>query len=112
MEVEEKLTLEQQRCDTVIKTRVASLEEKYLKSKNKEAETAKKLKETLLQKDSNEKEIKMLRDKARDQTAELQRIHENYKAKIRSIEDDYRLEKKKIEDGSLDYYRQLVSAND
>ena len=39
MEVEEKLTLEQQRCDTVIKTRVACLEEKYLKSKNKEAES-------------------------------------------------------------------------
>jgi hypothetical protein len=55
----------------VIKTRVAVLEEKYLKSKNKEAETAKKLKDALLQKESNEKEIKMLRDKARDQTTEL-----------------------------------------
>jgi hypothetical protein len=32
----------------VIKTRVAVLEEKYLKSKNKEAETAKKLKDAFL----------------------------------------------------------------
>jgi hypothetical protein len=48
MEVEEKLTLEQKRCETVIKTRVAVLEEKYLKSKNKEAESVKKLKEALL----------------------------------------------------------------
>ena len=44
------------------------LEEKYLKSKNKEAEIAKKLKDAILQKESNEKEIKMLRDKGRDQT--------------------------------------------
>jgi hypothetical protein len=79
MEVEEKLTLEQKRCETVIKTRVAVLEEKYLKSKNKEAETAKKLKDASLQKEGQEKEIKMLRDKARDQSFELQKIHDNYK---------------------------------
>lgn len=65
MEVEEKLTLEQKRCETVIKTRVAVLEEKCLKSKNKEAEIQKKLKEAILSKESNEKEIKILRDKAK-----------------------------------------------
>jgi hypothetical protein len=48
MEVEEKLTLEQKRCETVIRTRVNVLEEKYLKSKNKEAEAAKKLKEAVM----------------------------------------------------------------
>jgi hypothetical protein len=65
MEVEEKLTLEQKRCETVIKTRVAVLEEKCLKSKNKEGEIQKKLKEAILSKESNEKEIKILRDKAK-----------------------------------------------
>jgi hypothetical protein len=65
MEVEEKLTLEQKRCETVIKTRVAVLEEKCLKDKNKEAELQKKLKEAVLSKESNEKEIKILRDKAK-----------------------------------------------
>lgn len=65
MEVEEKLTLEQKRCETVVKTRVAVLEEKILKSKNKETEIQKKLKDATLLKESNEKEIKMLRDKAK-----------------------------------------------
>jgi len=65
MEVEEKLTLEQKRCETVIKTRVAVLEEKILKSKNKETELQKKLKDATLLKESNEKEIKVLRDKAK-----------------------------------------------
>jgi len=41
------------------------LEEKCLKSKNKEAEIQKKLKEAILSKESNEKEIKILRDKAK-----------------------------------------------
>ncbi len=63
--MEEKLTLEQKRCETVIKTRVAVLEEKILKSKNKETELQKKLKDATLLKESNEKEIKVLRDKAK-----------------------------------------------
>jgi hypothetical protein len=87
MEVEEKLTLEQKRCETVIKTRVAVLEDKYLKSKNKEAETAKKLKDVTLKGEGLEKEIKVLRDKARDQTYELQKIHDTYKAQITLIKD-------------------------
>lgn len=66
MEVEEKLTLEQKRCESLIKTRVAVLEEKYLKSKAKEESLNKKLKEAILQKEGNEKEIKLLRDKAKD----------------------------------------------
>jgi hypothetical protein len=48
MEVEEKLSLEAKRCETVIKTRVAVLEDKYLKSKAKESELNKKVKELLL----------------------------------------------------------------
>ena len=112
MEVEEKLTLEQKRCETVIKTRVAVLEEKYLKSKNKEAETAKKLKDALLQKESNEKEIKMLRDRARDQTTELQKIHDTYKGKIKNIEDDLRADKKRVEDNLADNIRQLQVTNE
>lgn len=48
MEVEERLTLEQKRCESLIKTRVAVLEDKYLKSKSKESETAKKFKESQL----------------------------------------------------------------
>ncbi len=66
MEVEEKLTLEQKRCESLIKTRVAALEEKYLKSKNKEAELNKRLKDVQVQKESNEREIKMLRDRSKD----------------------------------------------
>ena len=112
MEVEEKLTLEQKRCETVIKTRVAVLEEKYLKSKNKEAETAKKLKDALLQKESNEKEIKMLRDKARDQTTELQKINDTYKGKIKSIEDELKADKKRLEDTLSDNIRQLQATTE
>ncbi len=74
MEVEEKLTLEQKRCETVIKTRVAVLEEKLLKSKNKEEDINKKLKEAIFQKESNEKEIKILRDKSRDHQQEISKI--------------------------------------
>jgi hypothetical protein len=74
MEVEEKLTLEQKRCETVIKTRVTVLEEKLLKSKNKEGEINKKLKEAVLQKESNEKEIKILRDKAREHQQEISKM--------------------------------------
>lgn len=36
MEVEELLGLEKKRCEDVIKTRVAILEEKYLKSQGRE----------------------------------------------------------------------------
>jgi len=77
MEVEEKLTLEQKRCETVIRTRVNVLEEKYLKSKNKEGEAAKKLKEAVMQKEGNEKEIKVLRDKNREQANELSKVQAN-----------------------------------
>ena len=45
MEVEEKLSLEQKRCETVIKSRVATLEERIAKSKAKEGELAKKVKD-------------------------------------------------------------------
>ncbi len=112
MEVEEKLTLEQKRCETVIKTRVAVLEEKYLKSKNKEAESVKKLKEALLQKENNEKEIKMLRDRARDTSDEVKKIHDTYKAKLSSLEDNLRNEKRKHEDIFSDNIRQLQSLTD
>lgn len=73
MEVEEKLTLEQKRCETVIKTRVAVLEEKVLKGKNKETELQKKLKDATLLKESNEKEIKVLRDKAKQVQLDTQK---------------------------------------
>lgn len=66
MEVEERLGLEQKRCDTVIKTRVAVLEEKYLKSKQKESELSKKVKELQLQKESTEKEIKTYTSKMKE----------------------------------------------
>ena len=54
----------------------------------------------------------MLRDRARDQSSELQRIQDTYQGKLKALEDDYRLDKKKLEDTSLDYKRQLLSAND
>lgn len=88
MEVEEKLTLEQKRCESLIKTRVAVLEDKYLKSKAKEGELNKKLKEVQLQKDSNEKEIRVLRDKTRDQQQELTKLQALMLAKVKQAEDD------------------------
>lgn len=45
MEVEELLGLEKKRCEDVIKSRVAILEEKYLKAQNREQEFNKKIKE-------------------------------------------------------------------
>ena len=45
MDVEEQLGLEQKRCQALIKTRVAVLEEKYLKGQAKEQELNKKMKE-------------------------------------------------------------------
>jgi hypothetical protein len=48
MTVEENLSLETKRCETVIKTRVAALEERYLKSKTKESELNIKIKELML----------------------------------------------------------------
>ena len=57
MEVEEKLTLEQKRCETVIKTRVAAIEEKYAKSKAKEQELSKKVKESQVLRESNERKF-------------------------------------------------------
>lgn len=74
MEVEEKLTLEQKRCESLIQSRVVVLEDKYLKSKANEAELNKKLKEALLQKEGNEKEIRMLRDKAKDSQTEITKL--------------------------------------
>ena len=54
----------------------------------------------------------MLRDRARDQSFELQRIQDTHQGKLKLMEDDYRLDKKKLEDASLDYKRQLLNAND
>lgn len=58
MEVEEQLGLEKKRCEDLIKTRVAILEEKYLKGQAKEQELNKKLKEVSFQMQSMEKELK------------------------------------------------------
>ena len=52
--------METKRCETVIKTRVAALEEKYLKAKTKESELSKKLKEVQMQREGDGKEIKVL----------------------------------------------------
>jgi uncharacterized membrane protein YfhO len=67
MEHEEQLTLEKHRCEQLIQSRVSVLEEKYSQSRQKEAELARKLKEAVLSKEGNEKEVKMLRDKAKDE---------------------------------------------
>ena len=45
MEVEDQLGLEKKRCEDLIKTRVAILEEKYQRGLTKEQEFTKKLKE-------------------------------------------------------------------
>ena len=66
MDVEEQLGLEQKRCQALIKTRVAVLEEKYLKGQAKEQELNKKMKEYQLQKDNNEKEMRILNNKIKD----------------------------------------------
>jgi hypothetical protein len=47
----------------------------------------------------------MLRDRARDQTTELQKIHDTYKGKIKNIEDDLRADKKRVEDNLADNIR-------
>ncbi len=98
MEVEEKLTLEQKRCETVIKTRVAVLEEKCLKSKNKEAELQKKLKEAVLSKESNEKEIKILRDKAKQTQIDTTKAQGQLTNKIQHLEEEAKADKKKLEE--------------
>ena len=54
----------------------------------------------------------MLRDRARDQSSELQRIQDTQQGKLKALEDDYRLDKKKLEDTSLDHKRQLLTAHD
>ncbi len=71
MEVEEQLGLEQKRCQALIKTRVAVLEEKYLKGQTKEQELNKKIKEQQLQKDNYEKEMKILNNKIKDQQQQV-----------------------------------------
>ena len=71
MEVEERLTLEQKRCEQLIKTRVAALEDKYLASKARETELSKRLKEIQIYKESNEKEIKILKDKNKELQSEI-----------------------------------------
>lgn len=58
----------------LVKTRVGVLEEKLLKSKAKEDTLTKKVKEAILQKESNEREIKMLRDRANDSQGELAKL--------------------------------------
>lgn len=88
MEVEEKLTLEQKRCETVIKTRVAVLEDKIMKSKNKEADFNKKTKDFQLQKESNDKEIRMYRDKIKDQQGEISKLQTVWAGKVKAAEDD------------------------
>lgn len=88
MESEEKLSLEQKRCDTLIKTRVAPLEDKLSKSKLKEDALNKKLKETQLQKESNEKEIRMLRERANDSQGELAKQQQVWSAKLKQTEDE------------------------
>ena len=102
MEVEEKLTLEQKRCESLIKTRVAVLEDKYLKSKTKEGDLNKKLKDVQMQKDSNEKEIRMLRDKAKETQNEISKLQSVWTSKVKSAEDDGKiqvsLERKRLED--------------
>lgn len=102
MEVEERLTLEQKRCETVIKTRVAVLEEKLLKSKNKEAEINMKLKEAVFQKESNEKEIKILRDKSREQQQEMTKLATQHSQKLKLLEDAERALRLQTESQSRD----------
>lgn len=88
------------------------LEDKYLKSKNKETESVKKLKEALLQKENNEKEIKMLRDRARESSDEIKKVHDSYRSKISSLEDNLRIEKRKNEDALSDNIKKLQSLTD
>lgn len=110
MEVEEKLTLEQKRCETVIKTRVAVLEEKCLKSQSKEADVQKKLKEAILSKESSEKEIKMLRDKAKQTQIDSAKAQAVLNNKIQQYEDESKADKKRQEEVSSklkDYQEQI-----
>ena len=75
MEVEERLSLEQNRCETVIKTRVATLEEKYLQSKTKESEMSRKYKETVAKCESLEKEIRVYTQRHKDQIQEIAKLN-------------------------------------
>jgi len=102
MEFEEKLALEQKRCDTLVKTRVAVLEDKLLKCKQKEDALSKKLKEAQVLKEGNEREIRMLRDKANDSQGELGKQQAIWSAKLKQTEEEMRSaiqgEKRKIEE--------------
>jgi hypothetical protein len=88
MEFEEKLALEQKRCDTLVKTRVAVLEDKLLKCKQKEDTLNKKLKDAQLQKEGNEREIRMLRDRANDSQGELGKQQQIWSAKLKQTEEE------------------------
>ena len=54
----------------------------------------------------------MLRDKGRDQTYELQKIHDTYRGKMKTIEDEVKTEKKRLENIFNDQVRQLQVTNE
>jgi hypothetical protein len=77
---------------------VAVLEEKLLKSKTKEGDMQKRLKDAQIQRESNEKEIKILRDKAREQSNEAQRLHTQLQTKLKLNEEELAQTKRKVEE--------------
>lgn len=76
MEVEERLGLEQKQCQTVISTRVASLEERYAKLKHQYNDQSDKLKQYQLQKDNLEKESKHNQIKIKDLTFQISKLND------------------------------------
>lgn len=64
------------------------LEDKYLKSKTKESELNKKLKEAMVAKENNEKEIKLYMNKAKDYHTELSKLQTSSQAKVKAAEDE------------------------
>ena len=62
---------------------MATLEDKLLKAKQKEDALEKKLKEVGLQKESHEREVQMLRDKANDSKGELAKLQQAWAVRLR-----------------------------
>ena len=69
-----------------------------MKSKTKEGDMQKRLKDAQIQRESNEKEIKILRDKAREQSNEAQRLHTQLQTKLKLNEEELAQTKRKVEE--------------
>ncbi|CDW86141.1 UNKNOWN [Stylonychia lemnae] len=74
MEIEEQLTLEQKRCQDLIKSRVTVLEEKYLKSQSKEMEITKKFKDLTIQYQTLENEQKSYLQKIKSYQQQISKL--------------------------------------